>query len=185
MSRPRGARGFTILELLIVVAILGILSVVAIIAYKRYVNNARRSEVFSMIAAIKSSEEAYKAEKSAYLATTTTGETDYYPVLGSSGAEPRRKPFNPTAAGKTLWQALSVSAPSPSLFCGYVVVAGDPGSFGSLVGGRGQTLFGNVAPLRPWYYIRAECDFDGNSSTNMTFETTFDSEIVFTDNDGY
>ena len=183
MLRHRPTRGFTLLELMIVVGILGILSAVAVVAYKRYINNARRSEVFAMIAALKSAEESYKAEFSTYYGTTASGEEDYYPVLRSSGTEPVAKTFNPTTAGNVLWQNLRVSAPASTLYCGYVVVSGSAGAFG-LAGARGRTLFNNVAPLRPWYYIRAACDFDGKAATDSLFETTFDSEIVFTDNEG-
>jgi len=131
-----------------------------------------------MIASIKSSQEAYKAETSQYV-TTGTSETDYYPKLTSS--EPERKSWNPPA--NSPWRALGLSPPSSALYCGYVVVAGNANSLGG-AGARGITLFNNNAPTRPWYYIRAECDFDGKSSTNSTFETTFDNEIVFTDNEG-
>ena len=183
MNRARKNRGFTIVELLIVVAIVGILATIAIFAYRRYVAQARKSEVFSMIAAIKSSEEAYKAESSQYLSTTTIGETDYYPVLGSGGAEPTPKTWNPNGDGRTLWTALGVSPPKSALYCGYVVVAGDANSFVG-AGSRGRTLFQNVAPQRPWFYIRAECNFDGDNSENSQFETTFNNEIVFVDNEG-
>lgn len=184
MNRAQKNRGFTIVELLIVVAIVGILATIAVYAYRRYVAQARKSEVFSMIAAIKSSEEAYKAESSQYLSTTTTGEADFYPVLGSGGDEPTPKSWNPTGDGKALWLALAVSVPKSALYCGYVVVAGDANSFAG-AGARGRTLFQNVAPQRPWYYIRAACDFDGDSSVNSSFETTFNNEIVFTDDDGH
>lgn len=176
-------RGFTIVELLIVVAVIGILSAVGIVAYNRYVNRSRQSEVFSMIAAIRSAQEAYKAESSRYLGTGSS-ETDFYPVLGSSGTEPTRKTWDPTSHSKEAWKSLSVSAPSKGLYCGYVVVAGAANSLVG-AGARGITLFNNVTPTRAWYYIRAECDFDGNAATNMSFETTFDNEVVFVDNEGY
>lgn len=183
MHRLRRTRGFTLIELMIVVGIMGILAAVAVVAYRRYVSDARRSEVFAMIAALKSAEESYKAEFSAYYGTTSVGETDFYPVLRSSGTEPTPKRFDPTAAGRTLWANLRVSPPSTQLYCGYVVVAGSANSFG-LAGARGRTLFNNTPPQRPWYYVRAICDFDGKTTKDSEFETTFDSEIVFTDNDG-
>lgn len=183
MRRTRPTEnGFTVIELLIVVAIVGILATVGIFAYKRYAAKARKSEVFSMIASIKSAEESYKAESSQYLSTGTQ-EKDYYPVLGSNGSEPNPKPWDPKAAGKTGWQALGISPYASALYCGYVVIAGSANSLTG-AGARGVTLFQNKAPNRPWYYIRAECDFDGNSSVNSTFETTYDNEIVFTDNEG-
>ncbi|MDY0001841.1 MAG: prepilin-type N-terminal cleavage/methylation domain-containing protein [Polyangia bacterium] len=175
-------RGFSIVELLIVVAVIGILSAVGVVAYNRYVNRSRQSEVFAMIGAIRSAQEAYKAESSRYLGTGTS-ETDFYPVLGSSGREPSRKSWDPAAHGKTSWQSLAVSSPSKGLYCGYVVVAGAANDLTG-AGARGITLFNNQAPSRAWYYIRAECDFDGKSGTNSSYETTFDNEVVFVDNEG-
>ncbi len=173
-------RGFTIIELLIVVAIFSILATIAVIAYQKYVAKARKSEVFSMIASIKSSQEAYKAETSQYV-STGSGETDYYPALGSG--EPTLKAWDPDKDSKPGWLALGLSPPKSALYCGYVVVAGEANSLAG-AGSRGITLFNNKAPTRPWYYIRVECDFDGDSSVNSSFETTFDNEVVFTDNEG-
>lgn len=179
-ERLRHRRGFTVIELLIVVAIIGILSTIAVIAYQKYVAQARKSEVFSMIASIKSSQEAYKAETSQYV-STGSGETDYYPQLGSD--EPEPKTWDPDGDSKTAWKALGVSPPKSALYCGYVSIAGPANSLGG-AGARGITLFNNQAPTRPWYYIRVECDFDGDSGVNSSFETTFENEIVFTDNEG-
>ena len=181
MRSVKRARGFTLLELLIVVAIIGILGAVAIVAYRKYVAHARKSEVFAMIAAIKSAEDAYKAESSAFISSGIS-ETDYYPTLGADGTEPKLKSFDPNAAGKVNWQALGISPPASALYCGYVVIAGNAGVAPS--GARGNTLFNGKTPTRPWYYVRAECDFDGKSSVNSTFETTHDSEIVYIDNEG-
>ena len=179
MGKRSREQGFTLIEVLIVVAIFGILAAVAIIAYRSYVAKARKSEVFSMIAAIKSAQEAYKAERSHYVSTGTS-EQDYYPQLGSN--EPTLKVWNPASDGRAAWRDLSVSVPKDKLYCGYVVISGVAGSLQG-AGPRGQTLFDNKAPNRPWYYIRAECDFDGKGKPNATFETTFDSEIVYVDNE--
>ena len=60
----RSKRGFTLIELMIVVAIVGVLAAIAIPAYRDYVKRARMSEVLSAISAI------------------SMGASEYYSVLG-------------------------------------------------------------------------------------------------------
>jgi prepilin-type N-terminal cleavage/methylation domain-containing protein len=51
-DRVRSKRGFTLIELMIVVAIVGVLAAIAIPAYRDYVNRARMSEVLTAFDAI-------------------------------------------------------------------------------------------------------------------------------------
>jgi len=52
MKRMRSKRGFTLIELMIVVAIVGVLAAIAIPAYEDYVKRARMSEVLIIFDAI-------------------------------------------------------------------------------------------------------------------------------------
>ena len=74
MMRTRAQTGFTLVEMMIVVAIILVLSVVAGGAYRKYSNSARKSEVIAVFGEIKGKEEAYRAEFSQYL-SSGTGET--------------------------------------------------------------------------------------------------------------
>ena len=69
--RPDRRRGFTLVELMIVVVIVGVLAVVAMSAYRRHINAARKAEVYSMFGEIRAKEEAYRTEFSSYLQTGT------------------------------------------------------------------------------------------------------------------
>ena len=62
--------GFTLTEVLIVVAILGILASLAIPRLFPQTERARSAEAISMLSAIRQGEEAYRLEKGNYLALT-------------------------------------------------------------------------------------------------------------------
>ena len=66
--RLRNKKGFTLIELMIVVAIIGILAAIAIPNFLNFRNKAKSAEAKSNLGAIRSCEETYNTEYEAYLA---------------------------------------------------------------------------------------------------------------------
>jgi len=65
-------RGFTLIELMIVVAILAIIASIAMPAYTGYVKTAKMTEAHNNIATLRLAEEEYFLENNSYFSGTTT-----------------------------------------------------------------------------------------------------------------
>jgi type IV pilus assembly protein PilA len=66
-KRLKGHKGFTLIELMIVVAIIGILAAIAIPNFLTYQMKSRQSEAKTNLQAIKTSEVAFQAERGCYI----------------------------------------------------------------------------------------------------------------------
>jgi type IV pilus assembly protein PilA len=90
----KGQKGFTLIELMIVVAIIGILAAIAIPNFLTYQMKSRQSEAKTNLQAIKTSEVAFQAERSCYVGirqegvAVPAGGTKTTPIAWGVGALP-------------------------------------------------------------------------------------------------
>jgi type IV pilus assembly protein PilA len=89
-----GARGMTLVEVMIVVVIVGILSSLAVYGVSRYIRASQASEAGAIINAIKGAQEVYRQDTFRYLPVSTSF-ADNYPAA------------TPQPAGKIQWGAAS------------------------------------------------------------------------------
>ncbi|WP_413853022.1 prepilin-type N-terminal cleavage/methylation domain-containing protein [Candidatus Ruminimicrobium bovinum] len=69
-------KGFTLVELVIVIIIVGILSIVAVPIYRGYTDRAKETEGKALLGSILTSEKVYLAEYDYFLPVTSTDKSD-------------------------------------------------------------------------------------------------------------
>jgi prepilin-type N-terminal cleavage/methylation domain-containing protein len=161
--------GFSLVELMIVVAIIGILSAVALPTFRDYVLKSRTAEATEFLGVIRLREESYRAEFGRYCPTLPTSGNDVTAIpanlVPATPGEDDQE-FLSTAE----WQQLG-ARPSGSVRFGYGVAAGAPADIPSGLGW-------NSANADFWFVAQAVGDLDGDT-TRVTFEIYSGSKNVF------
>ena len=122
-ARRKGTKGFTLLELVIVIVILAIIAGLAVPRYIRVVNRSRGSEALSMLNHIRESAERYYARNGAvYTGMTPAAGTNF------AAATPSNLDFDPTdigGAANFTYQFTAIAAASYTLRATSNAVAAD------------------------------------------------------------
>ncbi len=108
MAASRGARGFTVPELMIVLAMLGIVSAIAYPSFVDSLRKGRRSEAMSALALVQQGEERFRSSNATYgdssnfgaWGVTGTTASGYY-TIALSGVSASGYTATATAAGGT------------------------------------------------------------------------------------
>lgn len=178
------ARGFTLVELLVVVVIVGVLGAIGIASFRERIFGSKSTEALAMIQSIRSAQERYKAENLTYLNVSQEG--SWYPAAPARRRDSNylRSFYNAGTCApledsdNCRWRRLNPAITGPVTF-GYRVNAGAPSeSLTALAGPPPPGWAGWLPNAEHWYVIQAVADADGDGVRAFFFASSLRGDVA-------
>jgi type IV pilus assembly protein PilA len=176
--RPR-SRGFTLVELLVVVAMAGVLATIGLAAMNKHIDASKGIEVSGMVQSIRAAQETYKAMTGIYLDVSSEG--GLYP-RDPSGADGESKVafFHPPGGAappdNARWMQLAPTVAGPVQY-GYMTRAGLPGTPFPEPQVENDDVVFPTSPTESWYLIEAVGDVDGDEDVSYFYATSLNGGV--------
>jgi prepilin-type N-terminal cleavage/methylation domain-containing protein len=185
------ARGFTLIEAMVVVVLVGVLAVLATLSYRRWVHTTYLDEAQDMVSNIRAAEESFRAENGGYLSISNgLGPSFDYPATTPGRFKTAWGGPCGVCATATQWSLLTIQ-PSAPLSFGYSLQAGNAPPVGnpnqkptlSITPKVGGTALDLTNMTYPFYFIEADGDLDGNGVFTRVYGMS-QMNRLFIDNEG-
>lgn len=176
MRTGRLQRGFTLTELMVVVAIVAALATLAVYGVRKYVFASKAAEPIYMIGQIKTQQEAWREEFHAYY-DVSNSLTSYYPDTPNNA---KRHWVSPAHADYQRWLFLGVQTSNPVQY-GYITKSGGPSDSVPTLG-TNQTGWPPASNGEPWFFVLAVGDLNEDGNFSKFVGSSFTHEI-YAEND--
>ena len=169
-------RGFTLVELMIVVTIVGVMAVLGGVLLAGHVKQSRTHETLSMVQSIRAAQERWRSENLSYL--NVSDSDTWFPRDPTATLGDQRMTFLRSATAHVdgaNWLLLN-PATSPFVYGGYQVHAGMAGTVMQppLVAVPGMVW---PTPTDSWYVIQAIMDMDMDGTRAFYLASSINGEI--------